>query len=84
VAVAVLFTTQARKQFEKLTPAIRERIATALDRLAATPLAGKPLHGELEGDRSFRVGEWRIVYTADLALHRVVVLRVGHRGEVYR
>jgi mRNA interferase RelE/StbE len=31
-----------------------------------------------------RVGDWRIVYAIDDAAQRVEVMRVGHRGDVYR
>jgi mRNA interferase RelE/StbE len=84
MALALLFTTLARKQYEKLPPQIQGRVAAALEHLAVEPLSGKPLQGELRGDRSHRVGEYRIVYTPEPALQRLVVLRIAHRREVYR
>ncbi len=40
---------------------------------------------EVPGRKGFRVdqGEYRILYTVDVARRVVVIFRVGHRGEVY-
>ncbi|MPZ65763.1 MAG: type II toxin-antitoxin system RelE/ParE family toxin [Pseudonocardiaceae bacterium] len=45
---------------------------------------GKQLRRELEGTYAARRGAFRVVYEIDGAHHRVIVLRVEHRADVYR
>ncbi|MFA6028296.1 MAG: type II toxin-antitoxin system RelE/ParE family toxin [Elusimicrobiota bacterium] len=61
-----------------------ERIDAALDALAQDPLQGKPLKGALSGDRSYRVGSYRIIYTIQHNRLVVLILDIGHRREIYR
>jgi mRNA interferase RelE/StbE len=53
--------------------------------LAAFPQrVGKPLERELAGSYSARRGSYRILYDLDDSNNQVSVLRVAHRGDVYR
>ena len=53
--------------------------------LVENPLrVGAPLRGELEGIRSARRGTYRVPYRIDEENHEVIVLRVGHRRDIYR
>lgn len=64
--------------------AILRRIAGAIDALATNPRP--PNAKALQGDNSIlriRVGDYRILYTIEDAL-LVLVVRIGHRREVYR
>lgn len=45
---------------------------------------GKPLRGDLAGILSARRGTYRVLYRINDDRHEVVVLRIDHRGEVYR
>ena len=45
---------------------------------------GAPLRSELEGVWSARRGTYRVLYRVDDKDREVVVLRVGHRRDVYR
>lgn len=45
---------------------------------------GHPLRRELGGIWSVRRGTFRVLYRIDEASKQVIVLRVDHRGEVYR
>lgn len=54
------------------------------DLLIAPRRVGKPLRRELEGLWVARRGTFRVVYRVDDDNHEVVVLRVDHRGDVYR
>ena len=46
------------------------------------PYTGTPLHGEWS--EKLRVGDHRIVYTLVGDLKLVLILKVGHRKDVYR
>ena len=77
------FTRRAVRDVRKTTPDIRKRLEIALDQLIEDPLAGDPLHGDWEGHRKLRMGEYRIIYRI-LNTHGVEVLYVRHRREAYR
>jgi mRNA interferase RelE/StbE len=65
---------------------IAKRLRTKILALARNPLAAnnnvKKLVG-IEGYR-LRVGDWRIIYTLRHEVLTVVVIRVGHRREIYQ
>lgn len=75
----------AERQLARLERPAQERIGAALDRLAANP---RP-HGctKLKGlDEAYRirVGDYRVVYSIQHRVMTVLVIRIGHRREVYR
>jgi mRNA interferase RelE/StbE len=61
-----------------------DRIEKALDHIAANPHSGKQLEAELTGIRSYRVGDWRILYKVIHKRLVVLILSIAHRREVYR
>ena len=56
------FTRRAVRDIRKATPDIRKSLEIALDQLIEDPLAGDPLHGDWEGYRKLRMGDYRIIY----------------------
>ena len=64
----------------RITAFLRERI-TGAENPRAT---GKALTGPLGGLWRYRVGDYRVICDLQDAVLRVLVLRVGHRGDVYR
>lgn len=74
--------------------AIREKLSEAvafavIDFITGPPLenpkrVGAPLRGELEGIWSARRGTYRVLYRVDEQNREVIVLRVGHRRDIYR
>ncbi|WP_295648681.1 type II toxin-antitoxin system RelE/ParE family toxin [uncultured Dietzia sp.] len=53
--------------------------------LAANPLRlSKPLRDELEGLRSARRGDYRVLLRVDEEQHTVVIIDIDHRAHVYR
>ncbi|MCZ2402015.1 type II toxin-antitoxin system RelE/ParE family toxin [Paenarthrobacter sp. Z7-10] len=44
----------------------------------------KPLVNELQGFRSARRGDYRILFTVDIETRTVYVHRIDHRADVYR
>ncbi|MBF0104460.1 MAG: type II toxin-antitoxin system mRNA interferase toxin, RelE/StbE family [Deltaproteobacteria bacterium] len=80
----IVFAPTAEKQFMRLTRSVRIRVAQAIAKLSDDPFLGKQLKGELKEYRSFRAGDWRIVYFIRRHLIQVESIRVAHRREVYR
>ena len=62
----------------------RRKLIDAIDRLATEPFAGAALKGEFGGLRRLRVGRYRIIYEAIKEELVILVVRVGHRREIYR
>jgi mRNA interferase RelE/StbE len=78
----------AEKQIKKLDRQAQESIVRFLrDRLQppANPRQwGKPLQGDKGGLWRYRVGDYRLVCAIQDERITVLVLRVGHRKNVYR
>jgi len=77
-------SSQAARQLGDLDGAVRDRIQAGIDRLRVHPEIGKRLKGLLTDRWSYRVGDWRILYTFDRGQLLILVLAVGHRREIYR
>lgn len=73
----------AAKQLSRLDPPIRRRVGDAIAALADNP---RP-HGskKLVGVDAWRirVGDWRVIYQIHDDRLAVLVMRVGHRREIY-
>jgi mRNA-degrading endonuclease RelE of RelBE toxin-antitoxin system len=59
-------------------------VEEAFGSLAADPLRGKPLKGELRHLRSLRVGVYRLIYRYHASRKVVTLQTVRHRSEAYR
>lgn len=76
--------SSAAKALAAIPKRERERLIEAIDQLRETPAAGSALKGEFEGLRRLRVGTYRVVYEWRRAELVVLVIRIGHRRDVYR
>jgi mRNA interferase RelE/StbE len=80
----VLFAPSAEKQLFKLAKPIQIRLVHAIAKLAEDPMLGKTLKGELKDYRSYRIGDYRIIYFIRHQKIQIEIIRVAHRREVYR
>ena len=74
----------ALKELEALPPKERQHIVTRIRKLAADP---RPSGSEkLSGHQLYRVrqGDYRILYAIDDTDLSLVVVKIGHRRDVYR
>lgn len=80
------FTTSAKRALRKIDPAAARRILAYLrERAAEDPRrVGQALQGERAGYWRYRIGGYRVICTLEDRRLRVLVVRVGHRREVYR
>ena len=62
----------------------RNRIISAIDRLAENPHIGKLLKGNFSGLRRIRIGQYRTIYEINEDEIVILVLRIAHRKESYR
>jgi len=78
----------AEKQIRKLNRTAQESVVRFLrERVQAVDNPrqfGKPLHGDKGGLWRYRVGDYRLICDIQDERITVLVLRVGHRKDVYR
>jgi mRNA interferase RelE/StbE len=86
LAYDVIWHEKVKSDLTSLTKEDASRlIASVKDRLVRDPAGlGKPLKGILKGLFRYSVGPYRVIYAIDHAEHRVIVLHVKHRKDVYR
>jgi mRNA interferase RelE/StbE len=83
------FAESAAKQLRKLDPAIARRITSYLRERVASAVDPRSLGAALKGDElgqfwKYRVGDYRIIAEIHDKEIRILVVRLGHRREVYR
>ena len=74
--------TTVRELIRHLHPELKKKVREALDDVLADPACGKPLHRELEGYWSLRLGRIRIIYRPDRAGSEIVA--IGPRKTIYQ
>lgn len=89
MAWTIEFAESAAKQLRKLDPAIARRITTYLRERVASANDPRFLGAALKGDElgqywKYRIGDYRIIAEIHDQEIRIVVVRLGHRREVYR
>lgn len=81
----VEFTSAAARQVKKLPRPARDRLLASIESLSNDPRppGSTKLVGE-ETARRLRIGDYRIVYDVVDDVLTVLIVRVGHRREIYR
>ena len=78
-----VFTQRAERDIEKLDGITKKRIGKTLLRFTDNPLDfAEPLTDSNIGNYRFRIGDYRVIF--DIEDKDIVVLRVGHRRELYK
>ena len=78
----ILFSDSALRQLKKLEREIQERLTKALERIRIRPEAYVQ---KLVGDPGYklRVGDYRMIMDIDQGKLHILVIKVGHRKNVY-
>ncbi len=79
------WSSAASRHLRRLPPHARPRLRPAIDRLAddPRPVGAVAMDGQPDAQR-IHVGDYRVVYEVRDDVLVVLVLRVGHRREIYR
>lgn len=79
----VFFSDTARKQFKKLGREEQERIISTIERVRIMP---EMYVTKLVGDPGYklRVGDYRIIMDIETDKLLILVLKIGHRGSIYK
>ena len=79
----IIYTKRAVKDLSKLDSLTKERIRQTLERYAKAPLSyARKMIDPALGTYRFRIGEYRAIF--DVEGNELVILRIGHRREIYR
>ena len=79
----LVYTRRAEKDIKKLDSSIKSRIGNALLKLQDNPLLySDKLSDPALGTYKFRIGDYRVIF--DIEGNDVVILRIGHRREIYK
>jgi mRNA interferase RelE/StbE len=82
---SVAYTEEAVRALAGIDRTVAKRIRAKILELARDPRAPNNNVKKLTGVEGYRlrVGDWRAVYTLRQQVLTIVVIRVGHRSEVY-
>ena len=79
----IVFSDKALKQLKKLDKQIQKRVINALERIRIRP---ETYLTKLVGDPGYkiRVGDYRVIIDLDKGKLMILVIKVGHRRNVYK
>jgi len=79
----LLYSPLARKQLLSFEKEVQKRIISALERIRIRP---ESYVSKLVGEITYklRVGDYRIIMDVDKGKLMILVIRIGHRRNVYR
>ena len=81
----VVYLDQVEEDLKKLDKSTIKKILVRIEtHLAADPKElGKPLKGDFQGYWRYRWGNYRVIYKISEQEILILILRIGHRKEVY-
>ncbi len=79
----LLYSNSAFEDIKKLDLIVKKRVKKKIELFAINPLFyAKRLINSSIGSYRWRVGNFRIVF--DLVKGKIIILRIGHRREIYK
>ncbi|NET62080.1 MAG: type II toxin-antitoxin system RelE/ParE family toxin [Symploca sp. SIO2E6] len=85
MSYALSFEPESITDLDNLTQAVRVRILNKIDWLRNNfeQISPLPLTANWSGFYKLRVGDYRVIYEFDVELQVIIIVRVGHRSEIY-
>ena len=77
----LIFTREFLKRLKRLDRQTQIRILTDLKILEEKPFTGKHLVGRLNELKSFRSGDYRVIY--QVSNQAIIIRTIGHRKKIY-
>ena len=84
MAFSIKWHRKARKELKNIPHGDRHKILIAIENLIENPELGKALKGRWKGLRRLRVGQYRVIYAIKGDIAVILLLKIGHRKEIYR
>lgn len=79
----VEFERRAERDLERLDPQVKQRVLSAIGRLAEDPRSADLRRLKGRPESRLRVGDWRVIVGLDVAARAIVVQRILPRGRAY-
>ena len=79
----IILEKKSENFFRKLERKEQERITKKFNELEKNPELGKPLTANLAGLWSLRFGDYRAIYQIKQSELIILVLKLGHRKNIY-
>ncbi|MBD2280577.1 MULTISPECIES: type II toxin-antitoxin system RelE/ParE family toxin [Aphanizomenonaceae] len=85
MSYSVSFESESITDLDNLDQVVRLRILNKIQWLSLnfeqiTPLS---LTGQWSGFYKLRVGDYRVIYELDIEEQLIIIIRIGHRREIY-
>ena len=85
MSYSVSFESESITDLDNLNQFVRLRILNKIQWLSVnfeqiTPLS---LTGQWSGFYKLRVGDYRVIYELDIEEQLIIIIRIGHRREIY-
>ena len=83
MASRVSYKASVERDLRRLDKPEARRILNKIEReLGKDPEKGEPLRGTYQGLYRYRIGDYRVIYAKTVS--GILVLRIGHRKDIYR
>ena len=79
----IIFDRKALNFFKKLDKPVCERIGKKIEALKENHELGIPLLGNLSGLWKLRIGDYRVIYKIFNNELVILIIKIGHRKNVY-
>ena len=79
----IIIEKPAEKFLKKLDKSVQKRIIGRIKELQLNPRTGLPLIGNLSGLWKLRIGDYRVIYQIKNEELVILVLKIGHRKNIY-
>ncbi len=82
---SIEYLESVKDDLARIPKAIKIKLKKAIEKkLALNPIEfGKPLQYSIKGLRRLRVEDYRIIYQIEINRKVVLIVKIGHRKEVY-
>jgi len=80
---AVEFERRAEKDLERLDPQVKQRVLSAIGRLADDPRSADLRRLKGRAESHLRVGDWRVITELDIPARVIIILRILPRRRAY-
>ncbi|GAB5046404.1 type II toxin-antitoxin system RelE family toxin [Thermodesulfovibrio sp. TK110] len=79
----IIFTHRAIKDLEKLEKEVKNQIAIKLKEFSIDPFRNsRKLINPKIGSYRFKIGNYRVIF--DIEDNHLIILRIGHRKDIYK
>ena len=83
----IFFKKSASKELKELSGEVREKILESLETLRVNPFSDLIKFKKIKAKENLyriRVGDYRVVYSIERNDLIIIVIKIGHRKDVYR